>query len=320
MADTYIQNGFPYKKYTEDKLQKDWFGIRKSQYVIPESNIISYRRHGLTLADHFHSHIFSLNRKNKLSPVDLFNDKDLLVDCLRKNKALSGTLTYAGLHSAICSNIKSPRLNNFPPLIARDLYNYYCDDGYKVLDFCSGFGGRLLGASISKRKISYTGIEPSEKTYYGLVDTQGFIKKMKPDFSSKILNGCAEEELLLLRDESFDFCFTSPPYFNTEEYDQKNTQSYIRFNNYDMWKNEFLGRVIEETYRILKNDRYFVVNIGKFDKYDISKDVETIALNCGFVLEEKKNIAFPMYGFSKTDKDFRMEPLLVFKKPPEKIL
>lgn len=314
MASIYIQNGFPYKKYTENKLQKEWFSIKKSQYIIPDSDIIKYRRNGLSLADHFQQHIFSLNRKNKISPLEMFNTKNLLIDCLKRNDALSCTLTYAGLHSAICSDVKSPRLNNFPPLIARDLYNYYCLDNYKVLDFCSGFGGRLFGASVSKRNISYTGIEPAEKTYLGLVNSQIFIKNINPSFNSKILNGCAEDELTLFRDNSFDFCFTSPPYFDTEEYDYSNTQSFIKFNNYESWKENFLNVVIKETYRVLKNDRYFVINIGKFDRYDISLDIEYLATKNGFSLESKKQIAFPMYGFTNSQSEFRMEPLLIFKK------
>jgi hypothetical protein len=37
-----------------------------------------------------------------------------------------------------------------------------------VLDLSSGFGGRLLGALKSNKVISYTGIEPSTKTFKGL--------------------------------------------------------------------------------------------------------------------------------------------------------
>jgi SAM-dependent methyltransferase len=314
MANIYIQNGFPYKRYSKSKLQKEWFNLRKSQYIIPDKDTIKYRRNGLSFADFFHPHLFSLNRKNKISPVDLFNNKEMLVECLKRNKAFSGTLTYAGLHSAICSDVRSPRLNNFPPLIARDLYNYYCKNEYNVLDFCSGFGGRLIGSSISKRNISYTGIEPSKRTYKGLVDTQLFINKQNENFKSKIINGCAEEELLLLRDSSFDFCFTSPPYFDTEEYDVKDTQSFIRFNSYDLWRENFLRVSIQEVYRVLRSDRYFAINVGKFGKHCISDDIEEIAKEVGFKLDQKKNIAFPIYGFTKSDNNFRMEPLLIFRK------
>ena len=314
MAHIYIENGFPYKRHTQDKLRKLWFGLRKSQYIIPNDNVIQYRRHGLSLADHFHQHIFSLNRKGKLSPVDLFNNSSKLKECLRRNKALSGTLTYAGLHSAICSDVCSPRLNNFPPLIARDIYNYYCKDGDWILDPCAGFSGRLIGASICKRKPCYLGIEPSQKTYYGLVDTQKFLASVKPEFKSRILNGCAEEELSRLRDESFDFCFTSPPYFNTEEYDTSKTQSHIRFSTYDKWKDGFLEVIIGEVHRILNRGKVFAINIGQFGKYDISQDIEKLALQFGFVILERKYIRFPLYGFSQGDKTYRLEPLLILQK------
>jgi len=314
MARIHIKNGFPYKKYSDVKLQKEWFGLVKSQYIIPDTSVIKYRRNGLSFADNFHQHIFSLNRKNKLSPLELFNDISKLKECLKKNNACNGLLTYAGLHSAICSDVRSPRLNNFPPLIARDLYNYYCEDGFNVLDPCAGFGGRLIGASVSKRGISYIGIDPSEKTYYGLVETQKFIKGVKPEFNSKIMLGCAEDELKFLRDDSFDFCFTSPPYFDTEEYSHDSTQSSVKFDEYELWRDKFLYVLIKEVYRVLKGGRIFAVNIGKFGRHNISEDIINMSLKIGFSHVGTKYIRFPIYGFTSSEKDFREEPLMVFKK------
>lgn len=314
MAKIYIQNGFPYKRYSDMKLQKEWFGLVKSQYIIPDGEYIKYRRNGLSFADHFQRHIFSLNRRGKISPLKLFNDLDMLKECLRKNGALSGNLTYAGVHSAVCSDVRSPRLNNFPPLIARDIVNYYCQDGYSIIDPCAGFSGRLIGASVSKRTVSYTGIEPSERTYYGLVETKKFISKMKTEFQSKIIHGCAESELLLFRDDSFDFCFTSPPYFNTEEYDNRNTQSHIRFDSYDLWKEKFLFVLINEVHRILKPNSMFCINIGKFGKHNISEDIVDIAKIAGFMICDNKYIQFPIYGFTNSDEKFRSEPLMIFRK------
>ncbi len=314
IAGIYIANGFPYKKYSCDKLEKEWFGMRKSQYVPPENNTIKYRKNGLSFADHFNQHIFSLKRKYKISPVELFNNKELLIDCLKRNNADRGLLTYAGLHSIVCADIKSPRLNNFPPLIARDIYNYYCKDGDAVIDPCAGFGGRLTGASVCKRNVSYTGIDPSEKTYFGLVELQKFIKKQSPSFASKIINGCAEDEMEYIRDGSFDFCFTSPPYFDTEEYDYKNTQSFIRYNEYQSWVDGFLYPLINHAYRILKENSYFLINIGKYGKYAISEDIKSISSKVGFKIEEEKYIEIPRYGFVKSEDMFRKEPLIVMKK------
>jgi len=315
LAAIYIQNGFPYKRYSGKKLEKEFFGLRKAQYMIPSTEDIHYRKNGLAFADHFHEHLFGLNRKNKMSPISLFSDSKLLQECLWMNKAQNGMLTLSGLHSAICSNVKSPRLNNFPPLVARDLYNYYCCDGDSALDPCAGFSGRLIGAAASKRKISYTGCEPSMKTYMGLVKTQQFLRTVDTFFCSRVLNGALEDELVMLRDESFDFSFTSPPYFDIEEYSLDENQSYIRYNSYDKWRDGFLTSMIENTYRLLKPNKYFLINIG-FNNYDIPSDVENIASSVGFSVECRKHILFPLYQFSRDGKSdrFRKEPLIVLRK------
>jgi SAM-dependent methyltransferase len=198
--------------------------------------------------------------------------------------------------------------------VARDIYDYYCKDGFRVLDPCAGFGGRLMGASVSKRRICYTGIEPSSKTYHGLVEEKRFIASVRPEFRSNIVHGCAEEELLNFKDDHFDFAFTSPPYFDTEEYDYDSTQSFVRYASYDAWLSGFLRPVLAEVYRIVKNEGFFVVNIGKYDNTPIAEDAIEMAEEIGFYLEETKFIAFPKYNFTKGDGDFRNEPVLVFKK------
>jgi len=314
IVETYQKKGFPYKNYSEDKLKKEWYSLVKSQYIIPECNIIKWRRNGLSLADSFHKHIFELHRKNKISPIDLFKNKDLFIDCLKNHCSINGVLTYAGIHCALCGNVKSPRLNNFPPLIARDIFNYYCKDGYRIIDPCSGFSGRLIGASVSKRNIEYTGIDPSTKTYYGLINTKQFIQQLKPEFKCNIIHGCAESELNNFTNESFDFCLSSPPYFDTEHYSNENTQSHIKYNSYDKWRNDFLNKILKEIFRILKNDRYTVINIGKFGKYNISEDIIKLSENIGFKIKEIKYISFPIYKFVDSEENERLEPAIVLYK------
>ena len=38
-------------------------------------------------------------------------------------------------------------VNEFPPYLARDIYKKYIKNGDKILDPCSGWGGRTLGLS-----------------------------------------------------------------------------------------------------------------------------------------------------------------------------
>jgi len=310
----YISQGFPYKDYSESKKQKKWTRLRASQYIYPDSDVLKWRKHGLPLADSFHPHIYELNRKNKISPYSLFNNEKMLKECLLRHKAKDGTMTAPKLLSAVCSDARSPRLNNFSPSLARDIYNYYCKDGYRVIDPCAGFSGRLLGASVSKRKISYCGIDPSIRTYSGLVKTVEFLKTVNPCFECHINNGCAEVELEKYRDNYFDFCFTSPPYFNIEEYDLEKTQSYLKFNTYEKWKDGFLRKIILEVFRVLKAGGICAINIGKFNTHDIAEDIISLSLDAGFHLIEKKAISFPVYGFVNSKSRERLEQMPILMK------
>lgn len=314
IAKSFIINGFPYKDYSFIEKQRKWTRVRASQYIIPDIPVLKWRKHGLALADSFHPHIYELNRKGKISPYTLFHNEDMFIQCLKNNNAQNGTMTTAKVLSAVCADVRSPRLNNFSPALARDVYNYFCKDGDCVIDPCAGFSGRLLGASISKKHISYTGIEPSIRTYEGLVRTKIFLNKVRDSFTVNIENGRAENVLCKYRDSFFDFCFTSPPYFDTEEYDVVDTQSHLKYSSYDTWKSQFLHVMMAELYRVLKKNSYCVINIGQFGKYDISKDLEDIARDIGFVLLERKYISFPIYGFVKSESKERLEPMLVLNK------
>ena len=67
-------------------------------------------------------------------------------------------------------------------------------------------------------------------------------------------------------------------------------------------------------WNLLKKNRFFAVNIGNFGKHDISKDLENFCSDVGFILESRKFIQFPIYGFSQSQDEYRSEPLLIFKK------
>ena len=70
---------------------------------------------------------------------------------------------------------------------------------------------------------------------------------------------------------SLDFVFTSPPYFNREQYSQDENQSFKKFSAYEDWKNNFLKPTLTTAYTNLKNDRFLCWNIADIkigeDKY-----------------------------------------------------
>lgn len=68
--------------------------------------------------------------------------------------------------------------------------------------------------------------------------------------------------------ESLDLCFTSPPYFNTEEYDTAPTQSYIKFPTPELWFNDFLMKTVENCYYGLKRGAFLIINIANVKSYN----------------------------------------------------
>ncbi|MGA2435880.1 MAG: hypothetical protein ABSG25_11400, partial [Bryobacteraceae bacterium] len=62
---------------------------------------------------------------------------------------------------------------------------------------------------------------------------------------------------------SFDFIFTSPPYFNIELYDNSSTtNSHKRYNDIDVWLNNFLFTTLKHSVTQLKENGYVVINIS----------------------------------------------------------
>ena len=63
---------------------------------------------------------------------------------------------------------------NFPPLTAKFLYEHFTehikDDKITVYDPSSGWGGRILGAMASKKRIHYIGTDPTTDNYIDEID------------------------------------------------------------------------------------------------------------------------------------------------------
>jgi DNA modification methylase len=116
-------------------------------------------------------------------------------------------------------------VSNFRPTIARFLYSKYAKNGV-VLDPCMGYGGRLLGASAEVSE--YHGFDPSSQSIDGNNKLCSFLKS-KSNFEFKPTMKPFEDSDL--KDNFYDFIFTSPPYFDIEKYSHEDTQSWIRYKN-----------------------------------------------------------------------------------------
>jgi len=193
-------------------------------------------------------------------------------------------------------------VNEFPPHVARDIYlEHKLDANSKILDPCAGWGGRMIGASVISN--SYTCFEPSSQTYNGLKKLYDFIKSMNPDFVAKVYNLPYEESNLV--NDYYDMALTSPPYYDTEEYIEEQTNSFMRYKTFDLWCDNFYLPLINKTMYALKPSGCFVLNIGSRiyplnevlisnfkNKYSIEKINDKLSGKSGLKNNEKEGETF----------------------------
>jgi len=197
-------------------------------------------------------------------------------------------------------------ISSFMPCVAKAIYDKYCPKKAKVLDPCSGYGGRVTGAAASDKVLSYTGCEVNINTWKGLRDLTetlreyGDITKSMPIYNQDAIQ-CMQQ----FREDAFDFIFTSPPYFDAEEYDENQSQSCWKYAHYTDWFDEFLLQGVKDMVRISK---LAIVNVANTGGYKIADDLRKEVSKEG-LLKEEFRLRIPQFGGK-----FRYEPLFVLSK------
>lgn len=188
--------------------------------------------------------------------------------------------------------------NEFPPKVARDLcIEYGVTRQSRVLDPCAGWGGRMLGTSVVTD--CYECFEPSTETYIGLLRLSNWICRFSKDFRSVIHHLPFEDSSL--EPESYDFALTSPPYYDTEDYSDEETNSKNRYGTFEEWCDGFYIPMIRKTMDALKSGSVFVLNIGSRiyplnevlmsafgDTYDIHRHKDMLGGNGGGLKNSSK--------------------------------
>ncbi len=272
---------------------------------------------GLRLANYFHPHMWRLHSSRYRSPWNAFADDDVLRLCIRK--ALTHChdrppLTPNSLRRQLQSLTNTASVWNFRPAVARALMQMYSRDGDTILDFCAGFGGRLLGAMSLNRR--YIGIEPSVRTLRGLERMSRKLLSLNLSCGkAKLLHGCAEEVLPQLRSSSVGLVLTSPPYFDRERYCQDDPKRFPRYASYPEWLDGFLQATIEESARLLVPSGKLILNVADAGKYRIVRDTQRLAAR-NFHLRQVYHLRMPVRPFQRRQlgRIYRYEPVFVFER------
>ncbi|MFA4960256.1 MAG: DNA methyltransferase [Candidatus Pacearchaeota archaeon] len=200
----------------------------------------------------------------------------------------------------------------YSPTMMENFIKFFTKEGMRVLDPFSGIGSTLVGCARTNR-IGY-GIELNPK-YYKIA------LKRVPEFAENIVCGDSKNVSKIFKNIKFDFCISSPPYWDvlnrsTGNFREKresmgrdfkyseNTEDLGNINDYE----SFLGsltKIYLDIYDLLKPGSYIVIvvkNIKKKGKFyplawDLAKN-----LSSRYVLKDEKiwiqdKIGLAPYGY-----------------------
>jgi hypothetical protein len=308
----YRQIGFPHYNINTFEKQTHFYQLQNfDETTIFKDGKLDQTMHSLRLAWSYFPHHWDVRCGNSVSPMEAFNDDDILRKVIRKtwDWVISHQDNNKFTENRFRQNLKvygaSQSVSNFRPSAAKWIYNTYGNGGV-VWDMSMGWGGRLLGFLASNCH-TYIGTEPSTKTFNGLCD-------MKNDFNyigkGVILHNLGSE-VFNPDSESLDLCFTSPPYFNTELYSTEETQSYIKYPTQDMWLNGFLRDTMSNCYIGLKEGAHMLINIANTptNKW-IEGGTISLANELGFTHIDTIYLVLS----SIAGNGQKLEPIFVFKK------
>jgi len=274
------------------------------------------------------------------SPWDIWHDRDKLTN-MNWHYWRLGALG----NSDICENtfrsafrIGTYTATQFKPSVAKALYEKH--NAKHILDTSCGWGDRLAGFYATPGTEWYVGCDPNPEVfetykkqcieYERLLGIEPLIVEDEKFFS---ISGSKSVEIWNLPSEdvdwkyyenTFDFYFTSPPYYETERYAINNseTQSWKRYATFDNWKKDFFFPVNESVWKTLKDKAYMMINIieprnAKGTRLNLCDDMvdHLVGLGANYIGKIGMRMQARPHAIVNADKNsVFVEPIWVFRK------
>ena len=327
------ERGFPY--YSTDPIwrKQKFKELQNTNWkdLLTQDKVIKPNQTGLALAWSYMPHSFGIRCGKMKTPMEIYENEEHFKKGIKKLltgsffgkqkfddlKPVSSSL-FGDVGSSAEGQHKSESImrsllrrytgtqcvSNFRPTAAAVLYSHFAFPGAMVWDMSMGYGGRILGAITAD--INYVGTDPAEKTFKGLTE-------IKRDFARPnrhyFLNKCGSE-VFEPKENTLDFAFTSPPYFNWEQYGEEEGQSFNQYSGNEEWNNGFLRKTIQNAYKGLKKDKYMGLNVANIKSHKtFEDDTVRIAVEEGFTHTDTYKLQL-----SSQESGAKYEPVFIFKK------
>ena len=206
-----LPKDFPFPKYDDKRLQKDWKHLQEWEW-----NKNSYV--GSSIVRHFHESIWEAHVGKNISPVECWNNKELLEKTVKNRMIYSSRLSSQSIVDGFNVSKIAPKVSVFNPMLAKYLIKTYLNEFSEVFDPFSGFSGRMLGCCALGKK--YIGQDINTKH---VTESNRIIDYLRLDASVK-------EQDIFIDQGNYECLFTCPPYGLKEIWNEHET-------NYtcDMW-------------------------------------------------------------------------------------
>ena len=328
------QRGFPYYPTDKSWRQEKFDTLMKTDYksLISESGVIKPNLTGLSLAWSYMPHSFGIRCGKMKTPMEIYESEEdfkkgikklltgsffgifNITDLMPVSQNLFGEMTETSpqakfksestMRSLLRRYTGTQCVSNFRPTSAAALYYRFTKPNDVVWDMSMGYGGRILGAILAD--VNYIGTDPATPTYNGLTQIKNDFARSDRFYNLHKLGS----EVFQPEKESLDFAFTSPPYFNWEQYSEDEEQSFKQFNSNEQWNNGFLKKTIENVYYGLKKDKVMGLNVANIKSHKtFEDDTVEIAKSVGF-----KHIDTYKLQLSSQESGAKYEPVFIFKK------
>jgi hypothetical protein len=243
------------------------------------------------------------------SPWDVFhNNPGLVYD---KTIELYGTLTPRHVREGLWKCAREA--TSFRPTNLIAMVQMF--GAKSVLDFCAGWGDRLLGALAAE--VPYTGVDPNPKLHKGYRMMINKFAKNKSDYI--LIQDTAQNATIPSpgnkTNKGYDLIFTSPPYFDLEIYippgeEGEQLQSIHTAKTEDAWFTGFLTVALKKCWEKLNDGGHMIININQKNKYEryVSRMVDFIIKHC-------ENASYlGVIGYSNERHTSNVQPMWVFHR------
>lgn len=209
---------FPFPKYDDKRLQKDWKHLQEWEW-----NKNSYV--GSSIVRHFHESIWEAHVGKNISPVECWNNKELLEKTVRNRMIYSSRLSSQSIVDGFNVSKIAPKVSVFNPMLAKYLIKTYLNEFSEVFDPFSGFSGRMLGCCALGKK--YVGQDINTKH---VIESNRIIDYLR-------LNASVKEQDIFIDQGNYECLFTCPPYGLKEIWNEHETDYTC-----DMWISQCITR------------------------------------------------------------------------------